>query len=90
MMPLAPHPSNSNGVICFDLSADPELLIKHDSEQIKERLFTPSAELAEGIERIPLKVVYLNKAPVVSKVSVVDSAVAKRLGIDLQRCESHW
>lgn len=90
MMPLAPHPSNSNGVICFDLSADPELLIKLDSEQIKERLFTPSAELAEGIERIPLKVVHLNKAPVVSTVSVVDSAVAKRLGIDLQRCESHW
>ena len=24
MMPLAQHPTNSNGIICFDLSADPE------------------------------------------------------------------
>ena len=33
---------------------------------------------------------HLNKAPVVSTVKVVDSAVSKRLNIDLQRCEEHW
>ncbi len=27
MMPLAMHPTNSNGIICVDLSADPELLL---------------------------------------------------------------
>ena len=27
MMPLAKHPTNSNGIICVDLSADPELLM---------------------------------------------------------------
>lgn len=90
MMPLAPHPTNGNGIICIDLSVDPQPLIKLDSEEIKQRLFTPSKDLADGVERIPLKVVHLNKAPLVSTVKVVDSAVSKRLNIDLQRCEEHW
>ena len=89
MMPLALTPATVM-VLYASICLQIQSLIKLDSEQIKERLFTPSAELAEGIERIPLKVVHLNKAPVVSTVSVVDSAVAKHLGIDLQRCESHW
>ena len=76
MMPLAPHPTNKNGIICFDLSADPELLINLDSEEIKKRLFTPTEDLAEGVERIPLKLVHINKAPVVSTVNVVDSVIA--------------
>ena len=90
MMPLAPHPTNNNGVICFDLSADPERLIKLDSEEIQKRLFTRSEDLAHGVERLPLKVVHLNKAPVVCTPKVVDSSVSKRLNIDMQRCEEHW
>ena len=90
MMPLAPHPTNKNGIICFDFSADPNLLLKLDSEEIKERLFTPTDDLVEDVERIPLKVVHINKAPVVSTVNVVDGAASKRLSIDRQRCEDHW
>jgi exodeoxyribonuclease-1 len=90
MMPLAPHPSNSNGIICYDLSADPEPLIKLDCEEIKHRLFTPSDQLAKGTQRVPLKVIHLNKAPVVSTVNVVDSTVSKRLDIDMQRVEQNW
>lgn len=90
MMPLAPHPTNSNGIICYDLSADPELLINLDADQIKQRVFVGAQDLPEGVERIPLKVVHLNKAPVVTTSKVVDSAVSKHLKIDLQRCEQHW
>lgn len=90
MMPMAPHPTNSNGIICYDLSADPEWLINLDADQIKQRVFSAVQDLAEGVERIPLKVVHLNKAPVVSTSKVVDSVVSKRLKIDLQRCEQHW
>ena len=90
MMPLAPHPTNKNGVICFDLSADPDWLLKLDSEEIKARLFTPTEDLTEGVERIPLKVVHINKAPVVTTVNVIDGAASKRLSIDMQRCEDHW
>ena len=90
MIPVAPHPTNSNGIICYDLSADPELLINLDADQIKQRIFSAAQDLSEGVERVPLKVVHLNKAPVVSTSKVVDSVVSKRLKIDLQRCEQHW
>jgi len=90
MMPLAAHPSNKNGIICYDLSADPELLLSLEAEQIKQRVFTSADNLAEGVERIPLKVVHLNKAPMVATPKVVDATVAKRLSINLERCEKNW
>ena len=90
MMPLAQHPTNSNGIICCDLSADPEMLISLNEHQIRERVFTASADLPEGEERIPLKVVHINKAPVVTTHKLIDAAAAKRLGIDLQRSEQNW
>ena len=90
MMPLAAHPTNKNGIICYDLSADPELLLSLEAEQIKQRVFTSADNLAEGVERIPLKVIHLNKAPVVTTSKVVDASVAQRLRIDRQRCEQNW
>jgi len=90
MMPLASHPTNKNAVICIDLSVDPELLIKLDSDEIKRRVFSRAQDLAEGVERIPLKMVHFNKAPMVATPNVVDSRIAKRLSIDLERCEKHW
>jgi exodeoxyribonuclease-1 len=90
MIPLAAHPTNKNAVICFDLSADPELLIKLDADEIKQRVFSRADDLPQGIERIPLKLVHLNKAPMVATPKVVDSTTAKRLSINLQRCEEHW
>ena len=90
MMPLAQHPTNSNGIICFDLSADPEALVSLNEHQIRDRVFSASSDLPEGTERIPLKVIHINKAPVVTTHKLVDAAAAKRLHIDLERCERNW
>ena len=90
MMPLAKHPSNNNGVICFDLSADPELLISLNVEEIQRRVFTSAAELPEDTERIPLKVIHLNKAPIVTTPKLIDAEAAERLAIDMRLCEQHW
>jgi exodeoxyribonuclease-1 len=90
MIPLAQHPTNSNGIICFDLSGDPEALISLNEHQIRDRVFTASSDLPEGTERIPLKVIHINKAPVVTTHKLVDSNAAKRLNIDLERCDRHW
>jgi len=90
MMPLAQHPTNSNGIICFDLSADPETLVSLNEHQIRDRVFTASSDLPEGTERIPLKVIHINKAPVVTTHKLVDAAAAKRLDIDLERCDRNW
>ena len=90
MMPLAKHPTNNNGIICFDLSADPEALISLDAEEIQRRVFTAAVDLPAGTERIPLKVVHINKAPVVTTHKLIDEKAAARLDINMQRCEANW
>jgi exodeoxyribonuclease-1 len=77
MMPLAAHPENKNSVICIDLMADPEKLIKLDQEDIKRLVFSSAQELSDNEERIPLKEVHLNKAPILASPKVVDSDIAK-------------
>ncbi|ANF59277.1 exodeoxyribonuclease I [Halotalea alkalilenta] len=88
--PLARHPSNPNGVIVCDLSADPEPLLALSAEEIRARVFVSRAELAEGLERIPLKVVQVNRSPALLPVKALDESAAARLGIDRERSESHW
>ena len=86
VVPICQHPVNNNGVIVYDLSADPELLFSLSIEDIKARIFTSKDELPEGIERIPLKTVHINKCPVLAPISVIKTADAERLNIDLNRC----
>ena len=90
MMPLAAHPENKNSVICIDLMADPEKLITLDQEEIKRLVFSSADDLLDNEERIPLKEVHLNKAPVLATPKLVDANVAKRLAIDVARCEKNW
>ncbi len=90
MMPLAMHPTNSNGIICVDLSADPEPLLTLNADDIIRRVFTAADQLSAGEQRIPLKVVHINKAPVVTTHKLIDTAAAKRLNINVEQCEEHW
>jgi exodeoxyribonuclease-1 len=87
VMPLAVHPTNPNGVVCYDLSTDPTPLLQMNAAQIRERLFTAADQL-DG-ERIPLKTIHINKSPVVVTVKMVDAVIAQRLQIDLAVCERH-
>ena len=80
--PLAQHPSNKNGVIVFDLRFSPEPLTHLSVEEIIERLYTPRDQLAEGVERIPLKIIHINKCPVIAPLSTLDEASAQRTDID--------
>jgi len=90
MIPLCQHPTNKNAVVAFNLAADPRDLLTLDAEAIRERVFTAAAELEEGVARIPLKAVHINRCPVVATPKLLDEAAAVRLGIDLGRCEQHW
>lgn len=90
VMPLAMHPTNKNAVIVVNLSADPTDLIRLDTEQIAERVFTSQEDLEEGAERIPLKLIHLNKCPVVVTPKMLDDKAAARLNIDRAMCERHW
>ncbi|VAX13491.1 Exodeoxyribonuclease I [hydrothermal vent metagenome] len=87
--PLAPHPSNKNGIIVYNLRYSPEDLIALSVDEIIERLYTPKEKLPEGIERIPLKTVQINKCPVIVPVNTLDEASARRLDIDQKQHLQH-
>ncbi|WP_252176509.1 exodeoxyribonuclease I [Endozoicomonas sp. 4G] len=90
VMPLAMHPVNRNGVVVYDLSVDPEVLMDLSVEEIQARLFSPAVSSAkEGQERIPLKVVHINKCPVVAPLNVIRPEDQQRLEIDLNTCLTH-
>ena len=84
--PIANHPTNKNSVIVFDLSQDPNILLELSAKNLRERLYTPVAELAEGVERPALKQILINKCPVIAPTSTLTGDTSKRLNINLMDC----
>jgi exodeoxyribonuclease-1 len=90
MWPLATHPFNKNEILAWDLAHDPSELHALDVETLRLRLFTKSADLPEGVQRLPLKSVHLNKSPmVVGKLQTLSAAMATRWGIDMAAAMRH-
>lgn len=90
MWPLASHPSNKNELLAWDLAHDPAELATLDVPTLRQRLFTRAAELPEGVLRLPLKSVHLNKSPmVVGNLRTLAPALAERWGIDLGAALRH-
>ena len=88
--PLAPHPTNRNELVVWDLSADPAGLESLDAATIRQRLFSRADELPAGVERLPVKTIHLNRSPVVvSSLKMLDGGVAERWGIDLPLAMRH-
>lgn len=90
VLPLAIHPSNKNSVIAFNLATDPAPLLSLTVEELSLRLFTRTEDLPEGVERLALKEIHLNKTPMLLPASMLDEATAQRLQIDRGVCERHW
>jgi len=82
MLPLAIHPTNPNGIICYDLAHDPEDLFTLDIEDIRDRIFTPQSELPEDCPRIPLKTIHVNKSPIVAPLTVLKGVDLNRIQMD--------
>ncbi|WP_207061998.1 exodeoxyribonuclease I [Motiliproteus sp. SC1-56] len=87
--PLASHPVNRNGVIVYDLRYDPAPLLELSPEEIRARLYTRREELPAGVERIPLKVIHLNRSPVVAPAAMLSGDEAERLKISGAQCRAH-
>lgn len=87
--PLAPHPTNKNGVIVYDLMEDAQPLIDLSVEEIQRRVFSTKEELAEET-RLPLKVIHLNKCPAVAPATFLkDEKVVQRLNLDGDICRKN-
>ena len=83
--PLAWHPENRNAVIMVDLAGDMAPLLELDADALRERLYTPRAELGD-LPAAPIKLVHLNKCPVLAQANTLRPQDADRLGISIQRC----
>jgi exodeoxyribonuclease-1 len=83
VLPLAWHPVNRNALIVCDLGLAPEPLLDLDVETLRERLYTRRDALAEGDLPVPLKLVQINKCPILAPFSVLRPADMERLQFDL-------
>ena len=90
MWPLASHPTNRNEVIAWDLAHDPRELPLLDVATLRQRLFTRSVDLPEGMTRLPVKSIHLNKSPmVVGNLRTLVPAMAERWRVDLEAAVRH-
>lgn len=90
MWPLATHPVNKNEIICWDLSQHPGELAGIGIEDLRLRLFTRQAELPEGVSRLPIKSIHINKSPmVVGSLKTLSPAMAEKWGVDMELCLQH-
>lgn len=83
VLPLAWHPQNRNALIVYDLAAPLELLQELDAEQLRQRLYTATEDLAPGEQRPGLKLVHINKCPVLADTKVLRPQDCERLQLDL-------
>ncbi|MEQ9847802.1 exodeoxyribonuclease I [Pectobacterium brasiliense] len=86
VVPLAWHPDNRNAVIMCDLAGDMMPLLELDSAALRERLYTRRDALEADQSAVPLKLVHINKCPVLAPANTLRPEDAERLGIDRQRC----
>ncbi|KGF78274.1 exonuclease I [Massilia sp. JS1662] len=88
--PLATHPTNKNEVLVWDCRHDPSELFNLNVETIRQRLFTRAAEMPEGMTRLPIKSVHLNKSPMlVGNLKTLSTQMAARWELDVEQCLAH-
>ena len=83
VLPLAWHPRNRNALIVCDLHLDPEGLLADDVETLRQRLYSRRADLPEGVLPVPLKLIHINRCPVVAPLSVLRAGDQQRLQLDM-------
>ena len=89
VVPLCWHPTNKNSVVVFDLNQDPTPLFELSADQIRERIFTRADELPDGVSRLPMKELHINKAPVVAPANTLTPDQAARWNLDGERLRRH-
>jgi len=86
ILPIAQHPINKNAIVVLNLALDPSPLLKLTPEQLSKKLYQPSSELLEGEQRLPIKLIHINKCPIIAPAKTLSEANAERLGIDRSEC----
>ncbi|VXB13971.1 Exodeoxyribonuclease I [Pseudomonas sp. 8BK] len=83
VLPLAWHPRNRNALIVCDLQVDISPLLNESAEILRTRLYTRRDQLADGELPIPLKLLHINRCPVVAPMKVLRAEDIQRLQLDV-------
>ena len=83
VLPLAWHPRNRNALIVCDLQADISPLLNESAETLRTRLYTRRDQLAAGELPVPLKLLHINRCPVVAPMNVLREEDIQRLQLDV-------
>ena len=88
VLPLAWHPRNRNALIVCDLHSDITPLLEEDVATLQRRLYTRREQLTQGELPVPLKLLHINRCPVVAPLSVLREADNQRLNLDMPLYQS--
>jgi exodeoxyribonuclease-1 len=84
--PLAQHPTNKNEIIVWNLAYDPRELVGLSADTIRKRMFSKTEDLPEGVSRLPIKSIHLNKSPIViQNLKTLQPDIAERRNISLSK-----
>ncbi len=85
IVPVAWHPTNKNAVIVVDLAKDPQPLLDLSADELRERLYTKKSDLGDSAP-VPVKLVHLNKCPILAPAKTLTAENAEHIGINRQHC----
>lgn len=89
VLPICTHPSLPDRVIALDLDHDPAAFLDAGADELTDRLYTPTADLPEGMTRVPLKELRGGYCPINVPLAQVRDAELTRLGLDRARLLDH-
>ncbi|CDG88432.1 exodeoxyribonuclease I [Xenorhabdus bovienii] len=84
--PLAWHPTNRNAVIMCDLAGDISPLLELSADELRERLYTRRNELQPGQAPVPIKLMHINKCPIIAPENTLRTEDAERVGLNRDQC----
>ena len=86
---VAGHPNQPNKAICFDLRQDPTQMLELSTDELHQRLFSRREDLPAGIDRLPVKAVKINAAPMLAPMKTLTPEAAERWRIDPAQVAVH-
>ncbi|MGO1297918.1 MAG: exodeoxyribonuclease I, partial [Vibrio sp.] len=86
VVPIGWHPTNKNAVIVVDLAKNPQILLDLTAEELTTRLYTKQSELGPDEDPVPVKLVHINKCPILAPAKTLTAENAANIGIDRQQC----
>ena len=81
VLPICPHPTQSNRIIVYDLSDDPSTWINREAEHIRNRINTK--------QKVPLKVIPTNSCPVLVTPKILSQEQQLKYFLDIDSCLKH-